>query len=305
MSVKRGRFIRPLISVPREEVLQYLSQYGISYCQDRSNFEIRFRRNFVRAEILPRFLALNPGFLTIADRTSRLFKAEDELLDSLADEALNRMVVERSPDGFCLDIKQFLGCNDVIKWRIIRRLRPGLSFDEIGRVLAIAQGRVGARVELLRGWIARRESDGLYLGAPPKPFPDEVEVAVPGSTRVEELRLILETEVVWGGIRPEGLKCEAFDLDAIEPPIKLRARRAGDRLVLGDKSYQKRLKSIFIDDKVPRRIRDRIPLLCDRAGVLWVVGGRRSARARIGPKTRRTLVVRFERWNGSLNQVVA
>jgi tRNA(Ile)-lysidine synthase len=51
-----------------------------------------------------------------------------------------------------------------------------------------------------------------------------------------------------------------FDLDTLEFPLKIRNRREGDRILLKD-GGRKKLKSLFIDDKVPPSIRERVPVL--------------------------------------------
>jgi tRNA(Ile)-lysidine synthase len=54
---------------------------------------------------------------------------------------------------------------------------------------------------------------------------------------------------------------------------------------------EKKLKDILIDDKVPWHRRDRLPVVADQEGILWVVGSRRAERARVGPGTRQVLTL--------------
>lgn len=70
---------------------------------------------------------------------------------------------------------------------------------------------------------------------------------------------------------------------------------AGDRIVINREGNQRKLKSEFIDRKVPENMRDNVLLVCDDAGVLWAVGVRRSERALIDDNTQNVLEVTIQK----------
>jgi tRNA(Ile)-lysidine synthase len=77
-----------------------------------------------------------------------------------------------------------------------------------------------------------------------------------------------------------------LDVDRIAFPLVLRSVKPGDRIQpLGMKGTRK-LKSVFIDDKIPRKVREDIPVLADGISVLWVPGIRLSERVRVGKDTK-------------------
>ena len=51
----------------------------------------------------------------------------------------------------------------------------------------------------------------------------------------------------------------------------------------------KSLSDYFIDQKIEPTTRARTPLLCDRLGLIWVMGQRIDERVRLRPETRRVL----------------
>ena len=61
----------------------------------------------------------------------------------------------------------------------------------------------------------------------------------------------------------------------------MRTRRSGDYLIVNASGGRQKLKDYFIGCKIPREIRDRIPLLAQGSHILWVVGGRISEGARV------------------------
>lgn len=87
-----------------------------------------------------------------------------------------------------------------------------------------------------------------------------------------------------------------FDCDKIEELLEWRTRKAGDyleiRTPLG--RGRKTIKSLFIDEKVPGRERDHIPLLAQGSHILWVAGGRICESCKINADTRQILQVEYE-----------
>jgi tRNA(Ile)-lysidine synthase len=86
-----------------------------------------------------------------------------------------------------------------------------------------------------------------------------------------------------------------FDLDHISFPLTIRTVQPGDRLAPFGLEGTQKLKKLFIDRKVPRHQRDRIPIICSGKTILWAVGIRRSAAAPVTDATSRVLIVRLEK----------
>ena len=82
-----------------------------------------------------------------------------------------------------------------------------------------------------------------------------------------------------------------MDYDAMTPPVILRSRLPGDRILPLGLGGTKKIKSFFIDEKVPRNRRWRVPLLVDAASVLWIAGMNLSEKVRISEETRTYLKV--------------
>ena len=82
--------------------------------------------------------------------------------------------------------------------------------------------------------------------------------------------------------------------------MQIRGRREGDFFALDKSGHHKKLKQYFVDEKVPERQRDFIPLLAEGNHILWIPGGRISAEYMITDKTQRVLRVSYEgekTWN--------
>jgi tRNA(Ile)-lysidine synthase len=86
-----------------------------------------------------------------------------------------------------------------------------------------------------------------------------------------------------------------FDEDAVAYPLCVRSRRPGDRMSLSGLNGSKKVQDIFVDGKVARSRRDRIPLVLDAEGrLLWIAGVRRSGDAPVTRETTRILRIEWQ-----------
>lgn len=91
-----------------------------------------------------------------------------------------------------------------------------------------------------------------------------------------------------------------FDASLLSEPLAVRSWQPGDRFYpTGMKGRSKKLQDFFIDAKVSRRDRTRIPLLVAPEGIVWVVGRRADERFVAGGKTSRYLVATVKSATGS------
>jgi tRNA(Ile)-lysidine synthase len=83
-----------------------------------------------------------------------------------------------------------------------------------------------------------------------------------------------------------------FDYDKISHAALFRTRRAGDWFVLDSSGKHKKLKQYFIDEKIPKQERSRIPLLADENHIIWIIGRRISEEYKVRETTRLILELR-------------
>jgi len=75
----------------------------------------------------------------------------------------------------------------------------------------------------------------------------------------------------------------------------VRPRRHGDRFRPLGMDMEKKLQDFMVDAKIPRHWRDSVPLVCSPEGILWVVGWRIAEWAKVTDRTKRVLLLEFER----------
>ena len=103
------------------------------------------------------------------------------------------------------------------------------------------------------------------------------------------------------GISPDGKIGEIdkksytkwLNYDKIKVGLQIRTRTAGDYLTVDDRGHTKKLKEYFINEKVPKEMRDTMLLLTEDSHVIWAVGQRISADYKIDENTKKILEVHF------------
>jgi tRNA(Ile)-lysidine synthase len=140
-----------------------------------------------------------------------------------------------------------------------------------------------------------KTGDRLSIGRPEPRSGFQQPVSLSGVTRIRKLGLALDASIETAPKRDwskrAGRSLQSFDMLDIKPPVIARSRRAGEKMVVFG-GPERKVKDVLIDDGIPRQERDRLPVLSDRKGILWIAGSRRAERGRITPRTRRVLTLK-------------
>jgi tRNA(Ile)-lysidine synthase len=281
----RGVIVRPLIQVRREQIMKYLKRHRLRPRQDRTNRQLHLVRNRVRWELIPLLKrSYNPNIVGTLNRIADLEREEGEYFRQLSQTLIKRAVQKVSKGKIILDLSRFgdyfiIGQKYLIR-ELIRSLKGDLRHIESrhldGIVHLARRGSVGSRITLPQGLVVERGRNILvFMRGVPSPFCQELKV--PGITRLPEIgwtcraRLVKREKIPWPP--REGDEYQAFlDWARMHGPFVLRSRRPGDRFQpLGMRGTRK-LTDYFIDRKIPKGLRDEIPLLVSGDDIIWVVG---------------------------------
>jgi len=293
--------VRPLIEVNREEILSYLKKNNLTFCLDSSNRKTEYFRNKIRLKLLPLLRKnYNKNIEGALLRLSEILKEENAYWERVVERVLGRVVSWES-EKILIDFRRFLRYNVVVQRRVLHRLFEGIvSLNQIEAIRSLAQkSSQGKRIYLGKRFSVRKEDDFLIFSSSPerrfKKF--NYPLRVPGKNEIEGLNLTLNTRIIdFHPVSEKGANTAYFDVDKINfKKLLLRNRREGDRFKPFGLRGTKKLSDFFIDRKIPRRLRDRVPLLVEGEDILWVVGIRRADKARITEDTKKILEVRVLR----------
>jgi len=307
--VRDSKIIRPLIEVERREIEEYLGEEKLSFRFDSSNILKNHLRNRIRLRLIPLLQKeYSPKIVEILARTAALIEEDEKFLSEEVGKILPGLL-EKRKEEIVLDFKKILKYNKSLQRRILREAiyflkgnLKGVEFQHIEALLKLMEwGGTGKSLTLPSGLRAEIGYKELFLkyqdSSEFKRIDLNLTLGIGERREIPELGLTVEMRLLSPSELPsefKGKDSAYFDMDKINPPFTLRFRRPGDRFQpLGMKS-EKKLKEIFIDDKIPRSLRNQIPLLLDREGILWIVGFKRAERAKIEPQTKRVLLVAVE-----------
>jgi tRNA(Ile)-lysidine synthase len=295
--------VRPVLSVSRAQIREYLTEVGQPFREDASNADLSRTRARIRNDLLPRLAAeYNPkvaaalvrlGALAAASNrgASGFVRAIERLAMCSADR--DRIVLAR---GLLASLPPFVRAEVLrMAWRSAGFPEAGMSAAHWERLAALVKKRA-ATFTFAGGVEGTVEADAVSLSRN-RPALATSDIPV----LVEAAPLEFPGSVPWSAGRvvatldPHAPRDETVDLDAIQPPVCVRAPSLGDRFApLGMGGLSTPLNDFFRGRRVPRQDRVRVPLVCDRVGIVWVVGHRIADRVRLTDATRRPAGLRWE-----------
>ena len=290
-------FVRPLIELKKDDIVEYVTQCKLPYSIDETNRVLGYRRNLIRHRIVPELLKINPDLHETVKREIRIIGRDDAYLEERAAIAYKRAARQRD-DYIFLDIKKLVRYNPALSVRlvmnVIKELRgtlDGYESKHFQAVFGLINKESGKRINLPKGLYAQREYGTLVLSRVRHRYKKYIPVVI--GKDVVAPGFILKTRLLTSRTARTKKDEEKFDLARIKAPLFLRTRRQGD--YIQTKIGRKKMKKIFHEHKIPIHERDRLLMLCDQDGILWVPNYVRAARAFVSKTTRKTLVVHFER----------
>ncbi len=300
--------IRPLLEVWREEIESFALEKKVPFLLDSSNLKKDYLRNRIRLSLIP-FIEeeYQPSFKETLLRTSTILRGENDFLERGAEEAYQKIIHEEK-DTLSFKFSEYQSLHRAIQWRIIKKILErildwGMVMEDGGGsdvhkiYQNLHQSSPSFLLELPHGfWVGKRYDLVLLGKGEVKPFPPfEAELISPGHTFVEEIGkevVIEETDRDQFRDYSGPPNTALMDYESLQFPLKMRNFRPGDRFCpLGVKGTQK-LKDFFIDHKVPKFERPKIPLLISEEMIAWIVGYRIDDRVKVTEKTRKVLKVK-------------
>jgi len=301
-------FVRPLLCVRRDEIVEYLKKRNLKWRVDRTNDDCSYRRNYIRHRLLPALQRQCSG--SIVEQLAKLAQSAQKFY-SLVCSGVERIwpeLADCSADNVTLDLRIFLSQPPAVKVEIVRRsvthLGGGerdLAYRHYERILQLAQQNIGGRkIELPDGLVVWREYGNLIFArckkslAVKKHTGKAVDLQVPGQTQFGSFLIeaaILETDKKqfekFKQEKPNFI--ERFDLDKVKLPLVVRFREDGDRFVPLGLTSEKKIGKFLTDEKVPWEVRQKALIVADAEKIIWVWPVRISEQAKVTSETRKIL----------------
>ena len=312
-------YIRPLLSFHREEIEKFLQSCGISWKVDSTNADLTYSRNYLRGRIIPELEQMNPQVVAHINQVAGHLSEIQDYIESETERLWASLV--KIEDKIILDTKKLLELHPVMQREIAYKAivymaeqKKDITSTHVTDLLSLCMGQSGKRISLPYGLIAQKEFDVVYVA---KGSNDVLEEAVYQVTQamLEGMFQNKTKETILIGGAKERVSCRIFeqkeesleiprktytkwfDYDKIKQGFCIRTRRSGDYFISDAKGHRKKLKSYFIDEKVPLAERDRKWLVAKGSEIYWLIGGRISEHVKVSPKTKYVFEITYDGGN--------
>jgi tRNA(Ile)-lysidine synthase len=294
---KKIEIIRPIMSFFRKDIEAYLKNKNIKFRIDSTNKKSIYSRNKIRLELMPILETYNKKIKTHLINISKIVNDEKNVLDGFLEDALNKIIIdEKSSEksNIIIDLKKFLVYNTSIKKLILSHvLRANIEYNHIDSLLKLINAGKNFQVDLPNKLVVYRDYNKLVIMksfARIEKNTKEALLKLNDITKISnfnfESKIIDKNE----NLDLKNKNIGFFDWDYLKnKKLYFRFWRKGDVFNPHGLKHTKKLQDFFVDEKISRDLRNRLPIFLADDEILWVSGYRTSDVSKIKKNTKRIL----------------
>ncbi len=273
-TVEGGLLARPLLRLSRQQIERYCAEQHIPFVTDSTNADASYARNRIRREVVPILKELFDGLEARTELMSEALREDEDCLAELTQDFLQTSVSELGMDVRALATLPVALQKRALRAWIEKQMGRTPERTHLDALLALAkrEHEGQTRVALSGDLCAVREFGRLRL------IPNREDTPTPfciplclGQTEIEGTGIVVTVERECPDTKIHSLSTEnrissyrVFDI--IKKDLYWRSRREGDTLLKG--GMHRKLRKLYNANKIPQRLRECMPLLCDSDGVL-------------------------------------
>ena len=266
IKIKNNNVIRPISEIYKKDILEYLNKNEIQYKIDKTNFENEFTRNSIRLDLIP-FIEERYN-IKFKDKIFSLIK---EIRENNQNNSLNLSDYTDSENRIILEKTKFLSNFDKknLLSLFLNKKNIEVNRNKIDEVSSLIKSNGTKKIDLDKSYRIVKDYTYLYIEDKKENcviHNNVIQVKIPSEQIFDNFKITVSTV--------ENLDIpkqkNQYLLDAIyNDIIEVRYRKEGDRIFLGEK-HSKKIKEIFIDQKIPKDIRDRLPIFLYNNTIFWI-----------------------------------
>ena len=266
IKIKNNNVIRPISKIYKKDILEYLNKNEIQYKIDKTNFENEFTRNSIRLDLIP-FIEERYN-IKFKDKIFSLIK---EIRENNQNNSLNLSDYTDSENRIILEKTKFLSNFDKknLLSLFLNKKNIEVNRNKIDEISSLIKSNGTKKIDLDKSYRIVKDYTYLYIEDKKENCVinnNVIQVKIPSEQIFDNFKITVSTV--------ENLDIpkqkNQYLLDAIyNDIIEVRYRKEGDRIFLGEK-HSKKIKEIFIDQKIPKDIRDRLPIFLYNDTIFWI-----------------------------------
>ncbi|WP_394239406.1 tRNA lysidine(34) synthetase TilS [Niallia oryzisoli] len=302
---KEGYIVRPFLCLSRKEIEQYCLEHELNPRRDPSNEKDVYLRNRFRNHVVPFLKRENEQVHEQFQRFSEELRQDEELLQEFTIKKMNTVWKVKQDNKITIDLDAFQAMPISLQRRGIQLIlnylykkRPAsLSAVHIDQIFSLIEGnnpsgsldfpsslKVRRSYRLCHFDFNTESKEGFYIkiGQPGVySLPNGDTVSLEYTNRVESSKDAI-----------------LLHANAVPLPIIIRTRLPGDRMSLKGMEGTRKIKSIFIDQKIPTDERDSWPVITDGQNkILWLPGLKKCKESMVDNEDMKYILITYKRQN--------
>lgn len=284
---KNGRIVRPMLSISRYDILDYLNNRNLKFVEDSTNSEDIYTRNKIRLNVIPFLESINPSVREAINRTSEHLSQVANIYNAYIEHAKmqimdgNRIKIEEllkliEPEAILFEILSDYGFNSAVIKQVFESVDgiPGKKFyaDEY----MLVKDRESFIIDKIS---ENNEDEVFYINENNRSLTNPVKFKIELLANNPEFIIEKKNNILY------------LDKGKLKYPLILRRWQQGDWFIPFGMTGRKKLSDYFSDNKFSLLDKENVWVLCSGGDIVWLVGHRSDNRYRITEKTTEILKI--------------
>ncbi len=298
MLPRRDRYVRPLLEITREQIIDHSRSRSVPYRIDPTNQQPKWNRNRIRLNLLPSLREFNPRIVEDIAAMCRILRDEDDYLQKASEASAAGFNTENG-----VSLKYLRSFHPAVLRRVLKNhleseICPDVQVQErhIDSILKIIRGsRPCARISLPSGVVFVREYENVRFvlsSSLPIDSPADITVELDQPVAFGKWTFLAEHLATRDQVEEAVIEArknslvDVFSTNTLAFPVRICSFRKGDRISPFGFDGTRKVKDVLRESRIPPLERKQWPILRDQKGILWVVGCRRADRAAVTSRTK-------------------
>ena len=272
IKIKNNNIIRPISEIYKKDILDYLNKNEIQYKIDKTNFENEFTRNSIRLDLIP-FIEKRYNIKF----KEKIFSLIEEIRENNQNNSLNLTDFTDSENRIILEKIKFLSNFNKknLLGIFLNKKNITVNRNKIDEIESLIRSNGTKKIDMNKNYRIVKDYTYLYIEEKKENCPINnraVKLNIPSEQIFDNFKI--SVNVVENLNIPK--QKNQYLLDAIyNDIIEVRYRKEGDRIFL-DEKHSKKVKEVFIEQKVPKDLREKVPVFLYNNQIFWIYNVKKS-----------------------------
>jgi tRNA(Ile)-lysidine synthase len=282
------KIVRPLLNYSRKDILNYAKAEKLIWREDGSNTSLKYLRNKIRHEVIPKLKETNPTFLENFKRTQQHLRDVTVIVNDRIDVVFENSC-DVSAEGIRFDIEKLKKLDQPKAY--LYQLLKGYGFTDWHGVYDLIDAQSGKQI-FSDNFCLLRDRNTLILTERSNLVSEEFfinEFQTKVETEIGILKISKFDELSKKSTNIEDLahnaKCIYVDKDRLTFPLSIKKWEKGNFFYPLGMNGKKKVSKFFKDEKLSMIEKDQVRLLYSEDEIVWIIGMRADDRFKVTKDT--------------------